>query len=132
MLPWSWAVERLERSRNYWICTTRPDGSPHAAPVWGLWWDGAVRFGTSPESRKGKNLEHDPRVLIHLESGDEVVTLEGAIQREPIDDAMADAYKAKYGFRPDPSQGPWYVLRPARAFAWLESDYPTTATLFEW
>lgn len=131
MLPWDWAVERLERSRNYWICTTRADGSPHAAPVWGLWWDGGVFFGTSPESRKGRNLARDPRVAIHLESGDEVVMLEGEIDRVPIDDVFADAYKAKYEFRPDPNVGPWYALRPQRAHAWLESDFPNTATRFD-
>ncbi len=131
MLPWEWAVERLERSRNYWICTTRGDGSPHAAPVWGLWWDDAVVFGTNPESRKGRNLARDPRVTIHLESGDEVVILEGEIERAPIDDPIADAYDAKYGFRPDPRAGAWYWLRPKRAHTWLEHDYPNTATRFD-
>jgi hypothetical protein len=37
-LDWSHAEERLERARNYWIATTRPDGTPHAAPVWGYGW----------------------------------------------------------------------------------------------
>jgi hypothetical protein len=35
LLPWSVAVERLTEARNYWIATTRPDGRPHAMPVWG-------------------------------------------------------------------------------------------------
>jgi hypothetical protein len=35
LLEWAWAVERLNRSRNYWIATARPDGRPHVAPVWG-------------------------------------------------------------------------------------------------
>src|SRR2546421_5404379 len=26
--PWPWALERLEKSHNYWIATTRPDGRP--------------------------------------------------------------------------------------------------------
>ena len=29
MLPWEWARERLARSHNYWLTTTRPDGAPH-------------------------------------------------------------------------------------------------------
>lgn len=131
LLSWSWAVERLERSRNYWIVTTRPDGRPHVAPVWGLWRDGAVRFGTSPESVKARNLERNPRFVVHLESGDEVVILEGTVERFPSDDALADAYEAKYEHRPDVG-GLWYALRPARAFAWTESDYPNNATRFEW
>ena len=34
-LDWSHAEQRLKRARNYWIATTRPDGTPHAVPVWG-------------------------------------------------------------------------------------------------
>lgn len=132
MLDWGWAEERLAASRNYWIVSTRPDGAPHAAPVWGLWLDGAVVFSTSPESRKGQNLERDPRVVVHLESGDEVVILEGRVGRVSADDELADAYEAKYSFRPEPgSDSPWYGVAPKRAYAWLERDYPRTATLFE-
>src|SRR5260221_652189 len=27
--PWPWALERLEKSHNYWISTTRTDRFPH-------------------------------------------------------------------------------------------------------
>jgi PPOX class probable F420-dependent enzyme len=132
MLEWAWAVERLERSRSYWIATTREDGSPHAAPVWGLWRDDGLWFSTSPESRKGRNLLRDPRVAVHLESGDEVVMLEGEVERVTLDAAGADAYGEKYGFRPDPSDasGFWVRLRPRVAYAWREEDYPKSATRF--
>jgi Pyridoxamine 5'-phosphate oxidase len=128
-LDWSWAVERLATARNYWIVTTGAGGRPHAAPVWGLWLDDALVFGTSPKSRKGKNLDRDPRVVVHLESGDEVVILEGNIERGPIDDGVADIYKDKYDFRPEPGEG-WFWLRPVSALAWVERDYPKTATRF--
>jgi len=32
--PWSWALERLEKSHNYWIATSRSDGRPHLMVVW--------------------------------------------------------------------------------------------------
>ena len=128
MLPWSWAAERLEASRNYWIVTAAADGRPHAAPVWGLWLDDALLFGTSPDSRKGRNLARDPRVVIHLESGDEVVILEGEVDRARVDDRTADAYEAKYGYRLPGEE--LLRLRPRIAFAWLERDYPQTVTRF--
>ena len=128
-LDWSWAEERLAGARNYWIVTAGEGGRPHAAPVWGVWLDDALVFGTSPESRKAKNLIRDPRVVVHLESGDEVVILEGEIERGPIDDRIADVYKDKYEFRPEPSEG-WFWLRPSSALAWTESEYPKTATRF--
>ena len=40
LLPWSWAEERLSRSHDYVLATVRPDGHPHAMPVWGVWLDG--------------------------------------------------------------------------------------------
>jgi PPOX class probable F420-dependent enzyme len=129
MLDWSWAEERLTSSRNYWIGTVRPDGSPHAAPVWGLWIDGAVVFSTSPESRKGRNLARDPRVVVHLESGDDVVILEGEIEVIRLEERMADAYEAKYAYRPG-GEGDWFSLRPRVAHAWREVDFPSTATRF--
>ena len=131
MLDWAWAVERLRAARNYWIASTKPGGAPHAAPVWGLWADGAVVFSTDTESRKGRNLLRDPRATVHLESGDEVVILEGEVERIELDEDLADAYDEKYGFRPEPGAGLWLRLSPRVAYAWLETDYPRTATRFE-
>jgi pyridoxine/pyridoxamine 5'-phosphate oxidase len=130
MLPWSWAEERLAASRNYWIVTTGEDGAPNAVPVWGVWVERAVYFGTNPRSRKGRNLARDPRVLVHLESGDEVVILQGEAKDYELEDSIADAYEAKYDFRPEPGEG-WFKLRPRRVLVWLETDYPKTATRFD-
>jgi hypothetical protein len=130
MLPWSWADERLGAARNYWIVTAGADREPSAAPVWGVWADGAIYFSTSPLSRKGQNLAGDPRAVIHLESGDEVVILQGEVERYELQDSIADAYEAKYDYRPEPGEG-WLTLRPRRALAWLEREYPKTATRFD-
>jgi hypothetical protein len=130
MLPWSWADERLGAARNYWIVTAGTDREPSAAPVWGVWTDGAVHFSTSPLSRKGLNLARDPRVVIHLDSGDEVVILHGEVEQYELEDSIADAYEGKYDYRPEPGEG-WFKLRPRRALAWLEREYPKTATRFD-
>jgi hypothetical protein len=82
LVPWEWAVEQLEASRNYWLCTTRPDGSPHAMPLWGVWLDAALYFDTHPESQKVRNLTAQPRAVVHVESGSEVVILEGTVDVE--------------------------------------------------
>lgn len=132
MLEWEEVETRLKNSRNYWVCTTRPDRRPHAMPVWGIWLDGALHFGTDRDSRKGRNLAANPAVAVHLESGDDVVILEGNVS-EATDTATleryADAYEAKYQWRPDatPGQGP-FVLRPRVVMAWRERDFPTSPT----
>ena len=136
MLPWSHVTDQMERSRNYWLGTTRPDGRPHAAPVWGVWLDRALYFGTGPQSRKARNLAANPALVVHLESGDDAVILEGRAEAITRPDPalfarIADVYAVKYdGFRPEypEREGDMYVLRPRVAFAWLERDFPATAT----
>jgi PPOX class probable F420-dependent enzyme len=131
LLPWSWVADRMGAWRNYWLTTTRPDGAPHAMPVWGLWLDEAFVFSTSPKSRKARNFDRDPRVVVHVEHDDDVVILEGEVERVELDEHMAKAYEAKYDYRPDPSsehEG-WYRLRPRVAHAW-DRDFPRTVTRF--
>jgi len=131
LLSWSWAQEQLTASRNYWVSTTSPNGAPHAMPVWGLWLDGGVVFSTSPNSRKGRNLARDPRVVVHVESGDEVVILEGEVERISPDDELADVYEEKYAYRPSiDSPDGWYRLRPRVAYAWTEREFTASATRF--
>jgi nitroimidazol reductase NimA-like FMN-containing flavoprotein (pyridoxamine 5'-phosphate oxidase superfamily) len=77
LLPWAWAVERLERAHNYWVATTGPDGAPHLAAVWGLWRDGAFAFSTGGSSRKARNLAADPRCAVTPEHAGESVVVEG-------------------------------------------------------
>ncbi|MBI5283526.1 MAG: pyridoxamine 5'-phosphate oxidase family protein [Chloroflexi bacterium] len=130
---WPRVIEQLIASRNYWISSTRPDGRPHAMPVWGVWIEGALYFGTDRMSRKGRNIAANPALVVHLESGDDVVVLEG-VAAEALDAALlaayADAYDAKYGFRPDTADPATatYALRPAAVLTWLEADFPGTAT----
>ena len=132
MVAWSWAVEQLERARNFWFSTTRPDGRPHAMPAWAVWLDDALYFDGSPETRRSRNLAANPAIVVHLESGDQVVILEGdALEAGRPDPAFAErlaaAYEAKYGqshdYHPAPTtwdNGGLWVLRPKVAFGWTE------------
>jgi PPOX class probable F420-dependent enzyme len=132
-LAWDWARRRLVTAHNYWISTTRPDGRPHAMPIWGLWIDETFLFSTARRSRKARNLARDPRLIVHLESGDQTVILEGRA-REITDRALLDryatTYHSKYRYRPDPADRAQvtYGVRPARAYAWRERDFPASAT----
>lgn len=132
-LAWSTIVEWLVGSRNYWVCTTRPDGRPHAIPVWGLWLADTLWFSTDPGSYKARNLAANPEVVVHLESGDEVCVLEGAVRRvesAELPVSFVDAYEGKYEFRMDLTNANYglYQLAPRVALTWTEADFPTTAT----
>jgi PPOX class probable F420-dependent enzyme len=132
-IAWEWVTGQLEKSRNYWIATTRADGRPHAAPVWGLWLEGRVHFSTDAASLKARNISRDPSCSIHLESGDDVVVLDGRIEQvtdESVLNKFVDAYDAKYSVRPEVGAGaaPVFALSHATVLAWMESDFPNTAT----
>jgi hypothetical protein len=134
LVAWQHVEEQLHRQRNYWVNSTRPDGRPHAMPVWGVWVDGSFYFSTDPQSRKGRNLAANPEVVIHLESGDDVVILEGRVMlfSDPtVLQTVDQAYFAKYQFHLTGDQaapGVVYRLRPKVVFAWLEKNFSASAT----
>ena len=122
-LPWSHAVERLERATNYWLATTRPDGRPHVTPVWGAWVDGALYFDGLPTTLWGRNIAIDSRIAVHLESGDDVVIIEGVVEDVTPDAALGDrivaTYTTKYDYPiPKPAEDGIFCLRPSTARAW--------------
>ena len=122
--PWSWALDRLEKSHNYWIATSRPDGRPHLMLVWGIWWQDAFWFSTGPRTRKAKNIAAHPHVVIGTEDAGEAVILEGVpqeIEDRSIWRQLAKIYNAKYGGDVEPilmsSDGNVYRVDPRVAFA---------------
>ena len=133
-LPWAWVEKELTGARSYWVCTTRANGRPHAMPVWGLWLAGRLLFSNDPESMKARNFAERPDVVVHLESGDDVVVLEGAVAAmdRALVAAFCDAYDDKYSYRPAPdvSATGLYQLVPHQVLAWREADFPTSATRF--
>jgi hypothetical protein len=126
MLEWTWAEGRLVGAHNYRVATA----GPHASPVWGLWQDGGFLFSCGSRSRKARALAADPRIVVHLESGDEVVVVEGVAEPTTATERDVEAYEAKYDYRPSAGEG-WYRVVPQRVLAWREADYPRSATRFD-
>jgi PPOX class probable F420-dependent enzyme len=136
LLPWKCVVEQMAQARNYWIGTVRPDGRPHVMPVWGIWLNETFLFSTSRGSQKARNLSRNPRLVVHLESGDDVVILEGTAEEitDPVLlEQFAEAYQSKYQFRPgiQDTKNVTYALRVRVAFSWLEADFPGGATRWQ-
>lgn len=127
-LPWRQVSQWLTSARNYWVCTTRPDGRPHAKPVWGLWIGGAFVFSTHPETVTARNIRANSEVAVHLESGDQVLTLEGTARRihdRPFLERFGPMYEAKYEWpmgpedaNPENPNAAFYLVRPRRAVTW--------------
>jgi hypothetical protein len=136
-LPWSYVEQRLLEAPNYWLSTVSTAGKPHARPVDGVWVEGALCFGGSPETRWVKHLQRNPALSVHLPSGDDVVILEGTAEyiedaAHPLVAPVLAANQAKYpqywpadGSRPF---HPFWTLRPVVVYAWTLEGFPNRAT----
>ena len=106
----------------------RPDGRPHAVPVWGAFVES--RFYFDGGGRKASNLKKNPHVAVHLESGDEVVSLEGVLDRGFVPDPalferVQASYKERYDYHPEAPEGV-YVIKPTFVLGW--SNFMKDAT----
>ena len=137
--PWSWALERLDKSHNYWIATSNPAGNAHLMIVWGIWWQDALWFTTGPRTRKAKNLAVNPGCVIATEKADEAVILEGLaedISDRAVWKSLAEIYNRKYGgdLYPllDSCGGNVYRVSPKRAFGQDEHAENFTDSVTRW
>jgi len=138
LLPWKWAEDRLKKSRQFWIATTRPDGRPHVMVIWALWFDGALYFATGSTSRKAKNLAANPHCTICTENAAEAVIIEGTTETEKDIARIREflkIYEKKYKFDMSGMAGdmtdlkePVFSLRPRVAFGMVEKTFTKSAT----
>ena len=128
-MSWQWVTEQLRASRNYWIVSVRPSGRPHSVPVWGVWCDDAFHFATDPLGVTAKNLVENPEAVVSLESGDDVVILEGQFELHDSTPSIREAFNAKYDMPWGAEETiPVFSLKLTKALAWTEVNYPSNAT----
>jgi hypothetical protein len=60
-----------------WLATIDPDGSPHVTGIGALWVEGAFWFETGERTRKGKNLDRDPRCTLSVATQEFDLVVEG-------------------------------------------------------
>ncbi len=137
LLPWSWAEQRLKKSHNYWIVTVKPDGSPHAMIVWGMWQDGRFLFSTGSQSRKARNLAANPNCIVCTEQAHEAVIVEGVAEIADVGvrHKMIPAYERKYDWdlsamKEDilSMKEPVFAVRPKVLFGLWEKHFQSKST----
>jgi hypothetical protein len=132
LLPWKWATDRLKKSRQYWIATTRADGTPHLMIIWGLWLEDAFWFSTGATSRKARNLAANPRCSIGTDNAAEAVILEGTVElidgQDEEFNRFATAYRKKYAWDVRVMAQPVYRFRSSVGFGLFEKTFDRTAT----
>jgi hypothetical protein len=141
-LPWSWAAERLARSRNLWVVSASASGRPHALPVWGVWSDDVPGFAFScaPHARKVANIAANPQVCVMPEDTVECVSVEGRATRlldRTLIDPWIERYLAKYPGEVSADflrQNAFFEVVPVQAFGIIEreDEFSTRATRWRW
>lgn len=137
LLPWSWAEQRLKKSHNYLIVTVKPDGSPHAMVVWGMWLDGRFLFSTGSQSRKARNLAANRNCVVCTENAAEAVIVEGVaeIADVAVRRKMISPYERKYGWDLSSMKDdllsmkePVFAVRPKVVFGMWEKYFQQKST----
>jgi hypothetical protein len=141
-VDWGWVAGQLTEAKNYWLSSVRPNGRPHVVPRWGVFIDNRFYYDGSPETRHAQNIVKNPHVSLHLESGNQVVMMEGT--SKPADKPesefakqLAEAISKKYsdeGYSPEPTQwdeGGLYVFTPRQCIAWTVFYEDPTKFVFE-
>ena len=137
-LPWSWAEERLKSSHCYWVATVRPDGRPHASPVWGVWFDSCLWFSCDPTSIKARNIAANPACAITTENPLEPVVVDGTaalVSDRPDVVRYVDAERVKYAtewneavFTVEFFEGGTFRVTPTSVFGLEEKKFGTSPT----
>lgn len=142
LLSWEHVEQRLLAATEFWLATTRPGGRPHVVPRWGAWLDGHFYYDGSPQTRHVRNIVKNPNAVLHLESGTDVVIIEGESRpSEPVSlelgARIAAEFRRKYGakgYEPEdsawsgPDAGGLCVFTPRKALAW--ANFPADVTRF--
>jgi PPOX class probable F420-dependent enzyme len=106
------------------LATVLPDGAPHSVPMWVGLEDERIAVLTSPDSRKGRNLESDPRVAISVTDKDNwtsMAMVRGRVVERVDGDAgwaIIDRIAQKYIGQPYPlrTDRVIYLIEPETAF----------------
>lgn len=138
VLPWSWALERLIRSHDYWLATVTPEGVPHLMPVWGVWHQDALWFSSANGSRKARNISARSHCSVSTDNPIEPVVVHGRARRVTDADelsVMLAAENAKYGTSyglemVDPQVNSVFALQPEWAFALDSADFVGSPTRY--
>jgi hypothetical protein len=141
LLAWDQVEPRLRDARHYWVSSVRPDGRPHSVPRWGVWLDGRFFYDGAPTTRHTRNVEQNPAVTLTLESGTEVVIVEGEsraarAEADGLGARLAEAFGKYAAAGYSPAADSWSgedggglrVITPHRVMAWF--SFPTDCTRF--
>ena len=129
--------ELLTTERTLRAGTVSPDGTPHVAPLWFLWHEGAIWLTSLRRSKRASDLAAGSRVALCVDTGVEYSELRGAVlygtpQNADEDPGMPEARKAfakkNWGIDdlPDVRKShQWLKMVPDKIVSWDFRKIPT-------
>jgi nitroimidazol reductase NimA-like FMN-containing flavoprotein (pyridoxamine 5'-phosphate oxidase superfamily) len=141
-LDWSWAEDRLNESRNFWLATVDPQCRPHVLPVWGVWYEHRFWFSAASSAFKVRNIEQNQHVVVTTDDTVNVVSIEGTARRVDGRRDVAEAWANRY--EDDPKKrdelagfmmsGACFEVTPVKAFGLIETAelFSSSATRWVW
>lgn len=141
-LAWADVAARLAPVRSYWLATVDASGVPHTVPVWGAIADEVLYFMFYPGTAKERHLAANPAVAVHLPDPEDVLIVEGHLERvgSPADrPEVLTAFRAKYVDPDDlawlPSSGSSVEVvvsfEPRRAISWVLANFEGSQARWE-
>ena len=139
-VEWSRVEERLVTDRLYWVVTVGHSGRPRVRPIDGLYVDGTIYVGGSPQTRWVREMGENPHVAIHLDGTEEVIIVEGDAEvlvgiGEELAKALAAASNEKFPeYRMTASfyrANGAIAIRPRKAIAWTDITKDPTRFRFD-
>ena len=122
------ATALLQETKVMVLATVRPDGRPHAVPIWFVWHDGRLFFATDADTVKVRNVAERPEVAAVIERGGQegashAVIIQGTATRlapEDMPPGALLAFRTKYAWDPAGRAGSaaLFAVTPRSLRAW--------------
>ena len=112
-VDWAHIEERFAADRVYWIATVGRDGRPRVRPIDGVYVDGAIYVGGSPETRWVRELADNPHVNVRL--------AEASNAKFPEYRMTAAVYRSRGAI----------AIRPRKVISWTDITADPTRFRFE-
>ena len=120
-LEWAWVDAQLAEEGTYWM-SIGADRHPHPRPVWGVWADEVLHLSIG--SPKLVAAQPGTPATVHLDSGTDVVILEGMVMAKTKDPALVAVYDSKYTWTYDVDvYGPLTSIKPLVVLAWRSAGW---------
>ena len=117
-LEWAWVEQQLHDAGTYWVIAAAGAAYPHPRPVWGVWQGELLYLSIGTPSIQRARTE-GRSLAVHLDSGTDVVIIEGDPAGSTAERTILDAYDTKYDWKYDAeTYGPLMVVAPRRILAW--------------